>query len=263
MKDIFDRPALDAALEEEMRKCDASMKRLSALTSAASTASHDSQAGGDARRRTHGSDVLSRRSSNGDLTAEGEGDCTIVDDSDHVPRVRGSARNRRRMRSSKPKRSSLEHGSTTQTATTTPGMTTGAKELTGASLLSDESDFLGLSPLDLQPRQLTSAAMQDGPPIPRTRSRTFVIYEGRRRLVRSNRTAGSDDVSQATVLAVNARQLPPLKPRDIPDGCKCALNLYRCSVILLEKKGKHASTCSIFVIVSIRIMSPLNALSLR
>ena len=237
MKEIFDRPALDAALEQEMRKCDASMKRLSALTSVASTTSHDSHAGGDARRRAHGltADVLGRRGSNGDLTAEAGGDCSSVDDSGHAPRVRSAARNRRRMRSSNYKPSSLEHASTTGAVTTTPGTTLGTKELTGTSFLADEADIMGLLPLDLQQRQLASAAMPDGLPIPRTRSRTFVIYGGRRRLVRSTRTVGSDDGAQAVVLAVNARLLPPLKQRDSSDGGKYTVSLTTTSKRIISK----------------------------
>lgn len=207
MKELFDRPALDAAAEQRMRQCDANMKRLSALPPVVPSTAHDLRAGGDTRSGTPGQivEATNRRGGGGggSLAADAGGDCSGVDNPSRAHPVHDR-------RSSCP--SLLERDSSVEnfTSAAISGKVADANVILDASQLMDDVDFLGLSSLFLQQQ----GRQQDEPTTRRTRSRAFVVYDGRRRLSRAGRSFESAvGGPRAVIPAPNARLLPPLKPR--------------------------------------------------
>ena len=77
LRELFERPALDAESEERLRMCDASMKYLSAVPPVTSSTSRDVRAGGDRRGGSPTPTVAAATRRAG--VAEAGGDCGGVD----------------------------------------------------------------------------------------------------------------------------------------------------------------------------------------
>ena len=175
LRELFERPALDAVSEERMRMCDASMKYLSALPPMTSSTSRDMRAGGDRRggSPTQTVAVANRRAG----VAEAGGDCGGID--------------RRPCHSRGTSCPSSLGNDLSEPATSLPTN--------------------GTDPSSLAPQlQLASAATKDGQG--RTVfgcNRRQLVTRGRRSL------EAARGGPRTAVLAASDRRLPPLKPRGL------------------------------------------------